>query len=211
MRSILSRCQLLHVFLFVVAFVFLACRSVGRLDGAILSGSVSFDSASDLYTYGYNIANGNEIASSGLSYKIVELSVLVNSTSFANVPAPAAHTDAGWSFSSPMTTASDIGEVGMSWSWSGFSLGVPPFENGVPANITKSDFSFTTDRAPSSGTGNNYFLYALTDNGGVFADAKIIEFGRVVAPDFLIPAPEPSTLLLLTAGIISLLLARRHV
>lgn len=201
-------------FLFSLALATLVWASTSKICGAILSGSVSFDSGSGLYTYNYSIANGFEVYPiTGFPYDIVELNILVNSASSASVPGPTAHTDAGWSFNSPITTAgSPANEFGRSWDWSGFSLGVPPYENGVPSNTSKSGFSFTTDRAPSSGSGNNYFLYGLTIAGGfpVGSTGTIVEYGRVVAPDFLISAPEPSTLALLALGAVGLLLRCRR-
>jgi hypothetical protein len=197
----------LRVFLFSLVFALLAGT---QLHGAILSGSVSFDSTTHLYIYSYTIANGYEISpANGLPFDIVELSVLVNSASSANVPGPSAHTEpGGWNFSSVISTASSpVNEFGRSWDWSGFSLGVPPFSNGVPPNTTLGGFSFTTDREPSSGTGNNYFLYGQNVAGGL-PSAAIVEYGRVVAPDFGV-VPEPSTLILLSLGAFGLLARRR--
>src|SRR6266852_3149165 len=95
----------------------------GRVEALpILSGSVSFDSATNRFTYSYVVDNSVGPA------PIHELSILINSARQDPFFMPAAHTEPpGWNFS-PATSGSSalppLNEFGTFWQWFN-STGVP--------------------------------------------------------------------------------------
>jgi len=151
----------------------------------IVSGSVSFDSITHLYTYSYVLDySGPE--------RITEWGVLINSFDWIPSLVPSAFTSpAGWNF-----VANAVGYVpppadfgGTFWDW-------VPLEKASSSG----DFSFTTSQAPTPFIANNNYF--------VFSGQTLTEYGHVVAPDFLISVPpvvtpEPPSIMLLASGLLT--------
>jgi hypothetical protein len=186
--------------------LFAVAASPRAASATILSGDVSFDAATGLYTYTYTVNN-----TSGPG-PIDELSILVSSDMelyATDKGLPNSKTSPnGWDFGSykcdPIypPAASVLNEYGSCWMWSSGAAG--PVDIGQ----VESSFSVTTACPPSTDTGNNYFLYSYTYSGGLQtfpgAAGSMVEWGHVVAPN-LDSVPEPSTFALLGIGLVGLI------
>jgi hypothetical protein len=166
------------------------CASAGAAPAALLTGSVSFDAHTGLYTYSYTLDNRH---GPGV---ITQLDVEFESLRFEDFQQPLGHSTApGWEFRTEVSGGianPPYAEVGSFWAWYNAS--------GVPVGATLSGFSFTTRAGPTAGTGNNYFVFA-NDQGSVPPDFGIVAYGHVVAPDLtLAPAPEPTAFALAALG-----------
>jgi hypothetical protein len=165
--------------------------------GLILSGSVAFDPASGLYTYSYVVDNRSGPAA------VTEVSILVDSSRQLG-PGPLGHTDpSGTRFQltySGFSALPPLNEFGRFFAWE-----IP---QGVSVGATLSGFSFTTDRGPTPGGYNNYFVFSRFFPGGPPEHQGVVEYGHIVAPDFG-PAgtvvPVPPTLVLAGTGALGLL------
>lgn len=173
-------------------------------NAAMLSGNVSFDSESGLFTYSYTLDNTAGLAS------IKELAVLVDSSqATVSTPPLSFTTPAGWSFSgavSGSSASSPLNEYGAFWLWYA--------SQALPVGGAMSGFSFTTSFAPDTGTANNYFLWSNSYSGGpsMIGNGGILEWGHIVAPDFSASAvvPIPAAAWLFGAGLLGLIgVARR--
>jgi hypothetical protein len=155
------------------------------LRATLLTGAVSFDSQTDLYTYDYtvDVPVGDR--------PIYELVVKVDSVNLfwenGYLALPVIHTEpSGWSFS-PGISFGDVGGAitigpiqtfgpGSDWGWRGYlGGGIAPGSTG--------HFSFSTTQGPTPTQNVNSFLYI----GDVFQDNTLnfVEVGHVVAPDFM--------------------------
>jgi hypothetical protein len=160
---------------------------IGIAHASILSGSVSFNPVTDLFTYSYALNN-----TSGPS-TVNEMSILIDSAVGDFTLSPTAHTDPpGTSFATAVSGGSSqppLNEFGTFWQWSGFS---------VPVGTTLSGFSFTTPDGPVADLANNYVIFGDTYSGGPPISPGTIEFGHIVAPDLSMPTmstvPEPRML-----------------
>ena len=147
----------------------------GIANAAILTGGVSFNPITDVFTYSYTLNNTSGPAT------VTELSILIDSALQDFTLAPTAHTDpAGTSFDIAVSGSSalpPLNEFGTFWQW----------QVSVPVGTTLSGFSFTTPQAPVLNSSNNYFLFSTTFTGGPPGNTGIIEFDHVIAPDFAVP------------------------
>lgn len=176
-------------------------------DAAMLSGNVSFDSDSGLYTYSYVLDNTAGLAA------IKELSVLVDGSQDKLTQTPLSHTSpSAWSLREAVSGSSadsPLNEFGTFWQWyAGPALSI---------GETMSGFSFTTSVAPVIGSANNYFLWSNSYTGGPsgIGNGGIVEWGHIVAPDFgaaVAPVPVPAAVWLFGSGLAGLfgLASRRH-
>ena len=170
------------------AIAVLALCSAG--EAAILTGSYSYDPVANLYTYDYALNNTGPDP-------IGALSILVHSGGFFE-GMPVSHTDSASAWTFTLAYSGSIGgppynEYGTFWAWHGY-----PLHTTVGPGNVLTGFSFTTDRAPSVSSNNNYYLYAYPTSGGGY----VAEYGHIVAPDFWVPVPEPATLYLIAGSLI---------
>jgi hypothetical protein len=172
-------------------------------NAAILSGNVSFDSNTSLYTYSYTLDNTSGPAA------IKEFSVLFdNSQATISTPPHSYMTPAGWSFGQAVSGSSadsPLNEYGAFWQWYA--------SQALPTGGTMSGFSFTTSFAPVTDSANNYFLWSnsYTDGPPLIGGGGIVEWGHIVAPNFSAAVvPVPATLWLFGSGLLGLIGVARH-
>ena len=186
----------------VISLVAFANTCPLSANAAILSGNVSFDSNTGLYTYSYILDNTSGPAA------IKELSVLVDSSQDRVSTPPLSYTtSAGWSFGKAVSGSSansPLNEYGAFWQWYA--------SQALPTGGTMSGFSFTTSSAPVTGSANNYFLWSnsYTSGPSLIGNGGIVEWGHIVAPDFGATVPVPAAVWLFGSGLLGLVgVARR--
>ena len=170
----------------VLAILALIVAPVVNAEGPnrYLTGSVSFDEASNLYTYNYWVNNASGVASIG------QVSLLVDSSGYYVAPDPnhISHTKpAGYEIY--LAATGDIENppyniVGTMYSWVSLNL-----RDLIPRGAAQGGFSMSVPFPPTSGKNNNYFLYS-------FDSREVVDYGHVVAPDFggRFQVPEPASL-----------------
>jgi len=186
----------------VVSLVASAVMCPPVANAAMLTGNVAFDSNTGLYTYHYTLDNTSGPGA------IKELSVLVDSSQ-ARVSAPPVSfaSPTGWSSRQAVSgTSADspLSEYGAFWQWWA--------NQALPVGNTMTGFSFTTPFAPVTGSANNYFLWSNSYTGGPssIGNGGIVEWGHIVAPNFVAAVPIPATLWLFGSGLMGLIgVARR--
>jgi hypothetical protein len=150
-----------------------------------LTGSVSFDNATDLYTYSYVVNNTSRSSSIG------ELALLVDTFAHGLQADPRAIPHAvPPGFRVHKAVSGSIEEppyniAGKLFVWEPVNL-----VDLIQAGQTLGGFSFSAPFPPAVGQNNNYFLYS-------FDDQRVVDYGRVVAPDFrgsYVPEPAAGTL-----------------
>ena len=162
----------------------------------ILTGDVSFDDITHLYTYTYTI-DTTQIGT------ITELSILQNLGLNFSEPLPVSHTQPdGWNFVISVGGISEPGEnhiFGSYWAWQNFGA--------VGYSDDLLTFSFTTERGVNTTQENNYFMFDPYGTSGPPAFPGII-VGRVVGPEFVtideVPVstvPENETYAMMMAGL----------
>jgi len=169
----------------------------------LVSGTVSFDSATNIYTYDYSLGNAGAVG-------ITEFSIQVNSFRYSDFYPLSYSSPSGWEFRVGALAGGSCvegGECGGFWTWVPSNFGSVV----LPPGQTLGGFSFQTAVAPSTSAGNNYLVIqpSYTESG--------VLFGNVVAPDYLLPpppppaAPEPAATLLSLIGLgcLTVLVRRR--
>jgi hypothetical protein len=184
-----------------LGLVFLLLASPdGRAD--LLSGTVSYDPHTLLYTYSYAVTN---TSSQGwlheFDIRVGPAPVTLPGQALADPARPVAVTSpAGWTFNATVTFPSSYAGAGTNWSW---------VSAGIPTGTTVSGFSFTTPAPPAAlvaGGFNSYgSFHPVPPPPGVPVITVIWQggSGEVVAPALseaqvneFNSAPEPSALLL---------------
>jgi len=162
-----------------------------------VTGDVSFDPTTQLYTYTYTI--DSSLLTGGSILFGVRQNIAVNYTS----PLPTSHTDLdGFNFSISSSAGSSGPPTSISGSyWSWWSQPGATFDEDLV-------FSFTTTRGVSTDPNNNFILYSDGYTGGPPGLESLLDYGRIVspalvniAPDMPVVVPEPSAALLLLAGL----------
>jgi hypothetical protein len=188
----------LSVWLLGAAFVFCMLLASPAKAGPVVTGSVSFNAATGIYTYSYTLDN---TAGTGT---IVGFDLEYSSLAFTYLQ-PLSYTSApDWGFG----LASGVAFGGTWWAWN--PLGPPFGPPGVPPGESLSGFSVQTTVAPSTSTANDYFVAEGNCNYG--SSNCVFVFGNVVAPNYVPsppppPVPEPSTALLLVTGFVGVLVS----
>lgn len=153
-----------------------------------VTGDVSFDQASGLYTYSY-VLDTSELPPGGFH----QFAVLSNKYPTHSAPRWISHTaPEGWNLVLSVGGWSQPGiqVYGSFWAWESITPETDPDK--------LLSFSFTTSHAPDTSTANNYFIYSGPNAG---PDNLPVDFGRIVGPDLAFPVPEPTTVLMWMAGL----------
>lgn len=181
--------RLINIGLF--CFLFLAAHARAS---PLLTGEVSFDDITHLYTYTYTIdATQNN--------RITELNILQNLGFDSIEPLPVSHTQPdGWNFVISIGGISDPGDnhiFGSYWAWQQFA----------PNNSDLLTFSFTTERGVNTTEQNNYLMFDPYGTTGPPAFPGVI-VGKIVGPEFVtineVPVstvPENDTYAMMLAGL----------
>lgn len=185
-------------FLAVVAAMFGAV--VGH--AAVLSGEVSFNSQTSLYTYTYTLDTKS------LHNRNLGIGILHNVAGNHNSPLPVSHSEPNpeWQFVQSVGGLINSGDQninGTFWHW------VNIWQNVADTGLLV--FSFTTERGVNLSTANNYFVYDGGATSGPPEAPGFFEIGNIVGPalvDIPVPpvgeVPEPSSQALLALGLILL-------
>jgi hypothetical protein len=186
--------------LFVAALSVALAWPMTAAAGPMLTGSVTYDRSSQLYTYSYAL---DDRPSPG-PVDVVELRVATHVYDIFNLnpvghTAPAPFTDfytaeGGWN------TAAFPG--GTFYEWHAWAR---PGATGVYTG-----FSFTSRYGPAESGPDNYALFSSAVTGPPqYRPDGFVEYGRMVAPD-LAAAPEPGTLALAAVGLASAAVVARR-
>lgn len=160
----------------------------------LLTGEVSFDDLTHLYTYTYTI-------DTTINDRITELSILQNLGFDSIEPLPVSHTQPdNWNFVISIGGISDPGEnhiFGSYWAW----------QQIAPNTSDLLTFSFTTERGVNITGENNYFMFDPYGTTGPPAFPGVI-VGKIVGPEFVtineVPVstvPENERYAMMTAGL----------
>jgi hypothetical protein len=167
----------------------------------VLSGDVSFDGQTNLYTYTYTLDTTT------LTNSTIEVGILQNLGFHFFMPQPVAHTEpnSDWHFVisvGGLHNSDSFNIVGSFWMWEYVpNYSAPPVSDSGPLV-----FSVTTTRGVNASTDNNYFIF---DGGATTGPAEapgFFEVGHIVGPEFVtinepvISVLEPDGYLLLLAG-----------
>jgi len=166
-----------------------------------VTGSVSFDAASQLYTYTYVLdpafLQGGNI---GLS---VRQNIAVNFLA----PRPEAHAEPDGFMFVLTSSANGVGPPlnisGSYWGWWSTSSNAVYDKDLV--------FSFSTQRGVSTDTANNFYVFSTGYTGGPPGNEIYVDFGQIVGPELVnipepdSPVPESSKVVMFLAGAVLLL------
>jgi hypothetical protein len=173
----------------------------------ILTGDVSFDDFTDLYTYTYTLDT------SLLLDQTVEVGILQNLGFHFSQPNPVSHTEPdGWNFAisvGGLRNSGDQNILGSFWFWVNTSFS----NDNMPSDQLM--FSFTTERGVNTTLDNNYFIFNAGATTGPAENPGFIEIGHIVGPEFVTinevsPVPENETYALMLAGLGMLGFVARH-
>lgn len=167
---------------------------------SLVTGQVSFNAESGLYTYTYTLD-----AADLPSPDFIEFAVVASHSGDPRLPLPPSYgSNTGWrlEIASGGWFQEDINVNGTFYMWKGLTpvQGVPQLE-----------FWFTSTEAPDTSGQNNYFIWTATTYG---PQNLPLDFGRVVGPniDYVAPppVPEPATAMLMALGLLGVGWARRR-
>lgn len=158
---------------------------------ALLTGDISFNDTTDLYTYTYTLNTTN------YDGDISIVDIWQNTNFNFDAPFPIAHTEPeGWQFvlsvgsvgTEPIGSPDRIS--GSFWGW---------WKNPGGDDSAIQTFSFTTERTPSTSLADNYALYNPLIG-------EYVEQGNIVGPQLIdlapvSPVPENETFAMLLAGL----------
>ncbi|ACT51440.1 PEP-CTERM sorting domain-containing protein [Methylovorus glucosotrophus] len=154
----------------------------------MLTGSVSFDDATKLYTYTYTLDT------TGYAGNIVEILIHQNLGFNYEGPYPVSHTEPdNWQFVLPVGGNDEVTFTGSMWGW----WKNPGTDNDVAT------FSFTTERGVNTSPDNNY---ALFNNSYPSPPSGFVEKGYIVGPELITlnltsAVPENETYAIMLAGL----------
>ncbi len=134
-----------------------------------LTSTVSFDAATQIYTYNYTLTNNTTFG------VINQFYVDINSLGFSYFGPLSVTTPTGWEFH----TGYGPGD----WMWYRPRDVYNGPDLGVSEGQSLSGFSFTSQLAPANWVGNNYEVFFPNGYPNQY------EYGQIVAPDYLIPQP----------------------
>lgn len=177
---------------------------------SILSGEVTFDSQSSLYTYTYTLDT------TALTSNTIEVGVLQN-VALNYGPPPVSHTQpsSDWIFATSgggLQNSGDSNIFGSFWQWTHNYFAPSASNTGLLV------FSVTTTRGANTSPANNYFIFDGGATTGPAENPGFFEVGHIVGPEFVnIPlppvssVPEPQAYPMLVAGLalLGLLSSRR--
>lgn len=161
----------------------------------ILTGGVSFDDITHLYTYTYTIDTTQ-------NSNISELNILQNLGVNYSEPLPVSHTEPnGWNFVLSAGGIAESGDdhiFGSYWAWQ---------KNTSMDNSDLLTFSFTTERGVNTTQENNYLMFDPYGTSGPPAFPGVI-VGKIVGPEFVTinevpvsPVPENETYAMMMTGL----------
>jgi len=152
----------------------------------MLTGSVSFDSITNLYTYTYTLDT------TGYAGNINEISIHQNLGFNFDTPYPVSHSEPdNWQFVLLVGGNDEMTFTGSMWGW------WKNFDSGSDV----ATFSFTTERGVNTSPDNNY---ALFNNSYPFPPSGFVEKGYIVGPELVnisSAVPENETYAIMLAGL----------
>lgn len=187
--------------------LFFVCSKVQA--APILTGDVSFDDLTDLYTYTY------QLDTSQLTGQTIEVGILQNLGFHFTEPNPVSFTKPGddWGFGIAVGGLRNSGEQnieGSFWMWVTTSF-VPNAANDLL------QLSFTTERGVNTSSANNYFIFSSGGTTGPAENPGFIEVGHIVGPEFVTinevpvtPVPENDSYAMMVAGLAVIGLMAKH-
>lgn len=140
----------------------------------MLTGDVSFDDATNLYTYTYTLDTSH------YEGNITEILIHQNLGFNFYDPLPVSHSEPdNWMFVLLVGSGSGDGSMeGSFWGW----------WKDFGTNNELATFSFTTERGINTSQNNNY---ALFNSSYPYPPSGFIEVGHIVGPELVLVNPDP--------------------
>lgn len=162
---------------------FLLIFAVQVRAASMLTGEVSFDDITNLYTYTYTL-NTSELLDN-----TVEVGLLQNLGFRHSNPLPVSHSEPdNWQFAvsvGGLTNSGPENIAGSFWMWVNTSFS----NDNIPGD--QLIFSITTDRGVNTTLDNNYFIFNGGGTTGPGEAPGFIEIGHIVGPEFVTINPDP--------------------